>query len=150
MAQGAAGDGTEVNIWVAIKPDDTCVIRIARSEMGQGTITGLAQLEDFLEMGGVSRSYAQDAVCLSSHCVRLGHFRDGADHFPHPVWRHSALAVDLHEGLDRPAQCGRLDLGRKAPDDAGLTKPIDPSFGGRCGTVRHSARAWQSSPGHAL
>src|SRR5262249_28118887 len=43
-AQGAAGAGTEVNIWVAIKPDDTCVIRIARSEMGQGTITGLAQL----------------------------------------------------------------------------------------------------------
>ena len=36
--------GTEVNIWVAIKPDDTCVIRIARSEMGQGTLTGLAQL----------------------------------------------------------------------------------------------------------
>jgi isoquinoline 1-oxidoreductase beta subunit len=35
---------TEVNIWVAVKPDDTCVIRIARSEMGQGTITGLAQL----------------------------------------------------------------------------------------------------------
>jgi isoquinoline 1-oxidoreductase beta subunit len=35
---------TEVNVWVAIKPDDTCVIRIARSEMGQGTLTGLAQL----------------------------------------------------------------------------------------------------------
>ena len=34
----------EVNVWVAIKPDDTCVIRIARSEMGQGTLTGLAQL----------------------------------------------------------------------------------------------------------
>ena len=41
QAQDAA---TEVNIWVAIKPDDTCVIRIARSEMGQGTLTGLAQL----------------------------------------------------------------------------------------------------------
>src|SRR3954447_16983738 len=41
QAQSAA---TEVNIWVAIKPDDTCVIRIARSEMGQGTLTGLAQL----------------------------------------------------------------------------------------------------------
>ena len=39
-----AGRGNEVNIWVAIKPDDTCVIRIARSEMGQGTLTGLAQL----------------------------------------------------------------------------------------------------------
>jgi isoquinoline 1-oxidoreductase subunit beta len=43
QAQGAA-PGTEVNAWVVIKPDDTCVIRIARSEMGQGTRTGLAQL----------------------------------------------------------------------------------------------------------
>lgn len=42
QAQGVAA--TEVNVWVAIKPDDTCVIRIARSEMGQGTLTGLAQL----------------------------------------------------------------------------------------------------------
>ena len=40
----AAQAGTEVNIWVVVKPDDTCVIRIARSEMGQGTKTGLAQL----------------------------------------------------------------------------------------------------------
>jgi isoquinoline 1-oxidoreductase beta subunit len=34
----------ELNAWVQIKPDDTVVIRIARSEMGQGTLTGLAQL----------------------------------------------------------------------------------------------------------
>ena len=34
----------EINVWVVIKPDDTVVIRMARSEMGQGTITGLAQL----------------------------------------------------------------------------------------------------------
>lgn len=34
----------EVNAWVVVKPDDTIVIRIARSEMGQGTLTGLAQL----------------------------------------------------------------------------------------------------------
>ena len=34
----------EINIWVVVKPDDTVVIRIARSEMGQGTRTGLAQL----------------------------------------------------------------------------------------------------------
>src|SRR6188508_2946526 len=40
----ASEHATEVNIWVAIAPDDTCVIRIARSEMGQGTLTGLAQL----------------------------------------------------------------------------------------------------------
>jgi isoquinoline 1-oxidoreductase beta subunit len=36
--------GTEVNAWVVIKPDNSTVIRAARSEMGQGTITGLAQL----------------------------------------------------------------------------------------------------------
>lgn len=34
----------EVNAWVLIHPDDTVVVRIARSEMGQGTLTGLAQL----------------------------------------------------------------------------------------------------------
>src|SRR5215471_4689776 len=41
-AQAAAG--SELNAWVVVKPDDTCVIRIARAEMGQGTHTGLAQL----------------------------------------------------------------------------------------------------------
>jgi isoquinoline 1-oxidoreductase subunit beta len=40
-AQTAPG---EVNAWVVIKPDDAVIIRIARSEMGQGTLTGLAQL----------------------------------------------------------------------------------------------------------
>jgi isoquinoline 1-oxidoreductase subunit beta len=39
-----ANEGVEVNAWVVIKPDDTCMIRIARTEMGQGTRTGLAQL----------------------------------------------------------------------------------------------------------
>ncbi len=40
----SAAESPEVNAWVAIRPDDTVVIRIARSEMGQGTLTGLAQL----------------------------------------------------------------------------------------------------------
>ena len=40
----AAAKGPELGVWVVVKPDDTVVIRIARSEMGQGTITGLAQL----------------------------------------------------------------------------------------------------------
>lgn len=43
-ARAAAETSPEVNAWVVVKPDDTVVIRIARSEMGQGTLTGLAQL----------------------------------------------------------------------------------------------------------
>ena len=40
-----AADGSpEINAWVVIKPDDTVVVRCARSEMGQGTLTGIAQL----------------------------------------------------------------------------------------------------------
>ncbi len=43
---GAAAQGLppEVNAWVVVQPDDKVIIRIARSEMGQGTLTGLAQL----------------------------------------------------------------------------------------------------------
>jgi len=43
-AEAGAAEVPEINAWVVIKPDDTIVIRIARSEMGQGTLTGLAQL----------------------------------------------------------------------------------------------------------
>lgn len=41
---GAQEAVPEINAWVVIQPDETVVIRIARSEMGQGTLTGLAQL----------------------------------------------------------------------------------------------------------
>ena len=34
----------EITAWVAVQPDDRVIVRIARSEMGQGTLTGLAQL----------------------------------------------------------------------------------------------------------
>jgi len=42
-AATAAG-GVEVGIWAVVMPDDRVIVRIARSEMGQGTLTGLAQL----------------------------------------------------------------------------------------------------------
>ncbi|MES2992684.1 MAG: molybdopterin cofactor-binding domain-containing protein [Pseudomonadota bacterium] len=44
FAQAPLAVPPEVNAWVVIKPDETVVIRVARSEMGQGTLTGLAQL----------------------------------------------------------------------------------------------------------
>ena len=42
-AQGSAMPA-EINAWVVVQPDERVIIRIARSEMGQGTLTGLAQL----------------------------------------------------------------------------------------------------------
>lgn len=46
LAASAAGgaQATEVTAWLVIHPDDRVVVRIARSEMGQGTYTALAQL----------------------------------------------------------------------------------------------------------
>ncbi len=38
------GSGPELTAWVVVQPDERVIIRIARSEMGQGTLTGLAQL----------------------------------------------------------------------------------------------------------
>ena len=43
-AQSAGGETPEVNAWVVVQTDETCIIRVARAEMGQGTHTGLAQL----------------------------------------------------------------------------------------------------------
>ena len=37
-------EAAEVNAWVVVQPDDTCLVRVARAEMGQGTHTGLAML----------------------------------------------------------------------------------------------------------
>ncbi len=40
----SASEAPEVNAWIVVRPDESVVIRIARAEMGQGTLTGLAQL----------------------------------------------------------------------------------------------------------
>jgi isoquinoline 1-oxidoreductase beta subunit len=37
-------DAPEVTHWLVIQPDDTVIVRVARSELGQGTFTGTAML----------------------------------------------------------------------------------------------------------
>ncbi len=38
------GKGPEVTAWVVINPDDSVIVRVARTEMGQGSFTGLPML----------------------------------------------------------------------------------------------------------
>ena len=69
----AAGEmPDEVNAWVVVKPDDTVVIRIARSEMGQGSLTGLAQLvaeELRCDWSKVTTEYPTPATNLKRNLV---------------------------------------------------------------------------------
>lgn len=69
----------EVNAWVVIQPDDTVIIRIARSEMGQGTLTGLAQLaaeELECDWNKVTWEYPTPGQSLARHRV-WGSFATG-------------------------------------------------------------------------
>lgn len=43
-AQAAVTSESEVNAWIVIKSDDTVIVRVAHSEMGQGSFTALPML----------------------------------------------------------------------------------------------------------
>src|SRR5882724_10885870 len=43
-AANAQNVAPEINAWVVVRPDDSVIIRYARSEMGQGSMTSAAQL----------------------------------------------------------------------------------------------------------
>jgi isoquinoline 1-oxidoreductase beta subunit len=63
LAQAAVStpQGPELTHWIVIQPDDTVIIRIARSELGQGSFTGLAMLvaeELECDWGKVRAEYA--------------------------------------------------------------------------------------------
>ena len=79
-AQSSQPSGSpEVNAWVVVKPDDAVVIRIARSEMGQGTLTGLAQLvaeELECDWAKVTTEYPTPATNLARNRV-WGSFATG-------------------------------------------------------------------------
>ena len=41
---GQENERTEITAWIVIQPDNTVIIRVANSEMGQGALTGIAML----------------------------------------------------------------------------------------------------------
>ena len=145
-AQGAAA--TEVNAWVVVKPDNTCVIRVARSEMGQGTLTGLAQLvAEELECDWKKvTSRSRHARAEPRAQARLG--RDGHRRQPrHPhlaglcAARRRRRAHDADAGGRRSMEgAGRRAHGGERRDHArGLETHDDLRQGRRRGREAHAA-----------
>ncbi len=113
-AQKRAAAPVEVNAWVVVKPDDTCVIRIARSEMGQGTLTGLAQLvtEELECDWNKVADRVSDAGRKPRAQARLGRVRHRRQP-RHPHFR--GLRAPRRRGRARACCCRRLPNEWKVP-----------------------------------
>src|SRR5438876_2090313 len=149
-AEAATAAGTEVNAWVVVRTDSTCVVRIARSEMGQGTETGLAQLvAEELECGwkkvavewvspgqnlarkriwgdmatGGSRGIrgSQDYVRRGGAAARLMLVQAAADQWKVPVGE-----VSVENGVITHAASGRKTTYGKVAAAAAKLTPPDP------------------------
>jgi isoquinoline 1-oxidoreductase beta subunit len=112
-AQTAAPAATpEVNAWVVVRPDDSVVIRIARSEMGQGTLTGLAQLvaeELECDWSKVSTEYPTPGQNLARNRV-WGNFSTGG----------SRGIRESHEYVRKGGAAARIMLVQAAADAWGV------------------------------
>jgi len=105
QAQGAS---QEINAWVVVQPDETVVVRIARSEMGQGTLTGLAQLvaeELDCDWARVTTEYPTPGQNLARNRV-WGNFSTGG----------SRGVRDSHEYVRKGGAAARLMLVQAAAD----------------------------------
>lgn len=146
-----AADGSpEIGAWVVVRPDDTVVIRIARSEMGQGSLTGLAQLVaeelecdwtkvtteyptpgqsvarkrvwgDFSTGGSRGIRSSQDYVCKGGATARVMLIQAAADAWKVPTSECTAAnSVITHTPSGRTTTYGKV-----AEAAAKLTPPAD-------------------------
>jgi isoquinoline 1-oxidoreductase beta subunit len=105
----APGSAPEITAWVVIQPDERVIIRIARSEMGQGTLTGLAQLvneELDADWKNVSTEYPTPGQNLARKRV-WGNFSTGG----------SRGIRDSHEYVRKGGAAARLMLVQAAADE---------------------------------
>jgi len=149
-ATAQAGLPPEINAWVVVQPDERVIIRIARSEMGQGTLTGLAQLvaeELDCDWARVTTEYptpgqnlarkriwgnystggsrgireSQDYVRKGGAAARMMLVQAAADEWKVPAAECSASAgVVTHAGSGR-----KLSYGKLAASAASLTAPTE-------------------------
>jgi len=140
----------EINAWVVVQPNDTVVVRIARSEMGQGTLTGLCQLvaeELECDWAKVTAEYptpgqslarkrpwgsfgtggsqgirgSQDYVRKGGAAARMMLIQAAADE-----WKVAAAECSVDKGVITHAQSKRsTTYGKVAASAAKLTPPTD-------------------------
>jgi isoquinoline 1-oxidoreductase beta subunit len=131
-----AGIPPEVNAWVVVKPDDTIVIRIARSEMGQGTLTGLAQLvaeELDADWSKVSTEYPTPGQNLARKRV-WGSFSTGG----------SRGVRESHEYVRKGGAAARMMLVQAAADAWGVPAAECAAAGS---VITHAASGRKTSYG---
>jgi isoquinoline 1-oxidoreductase beta subunit len=142
--------GPELNAWIVVRPDDSVVIRVVRAEMGQGTLTGLAQLVaeeldcdwskvstesptpgqsaardrvwgDFLTGGSMGVRKSQDYMRKGGAIARAMLIQAAANEWKVPT---AECAVD--KGVITHAASGRsVNYGKVAEAAAKLTPPAD-------------------------
>ena len=108
----AAPASPEITPWVVIRPDETVVVRVARSEMGQGAITGLAQLvaeELECDWKNVTWEYPSPAENRARHRV-WGDFDTGGSY---SIW-------GSHEVLRKAGAAARVMLIQAAAEGWGV------------------------------
>ena len=127
QAQANAGNA-EINCWVLVQPDDRVVVRIARSEMGQGTLTGLAQLvaeELQCDWAKVRTEYPTPGQNLARNRV-WGNFSTGG----------SRGVRESHDYVRKGGATARLMLVQAAADDWGVPAAECSTPGGS--VIRHA------------
>ncbi len=105
----AHGAAPEITAWVVVQPDERVIIRIARSEMGQGTLTGLAQLvaeELDCDWARVTTEYPTPGQNLARKRV-WGNFSTGG----------SRGIRESHEYVRKGGAAARMMLVQAAADD---------------------------------
>jgi isoquinoline 1-oxidoreductase subunit beta len=133
-AQGAT---PEITAWVVVQPDERVVIRIARSEMGQGTLTGLAQLvneELEADWAQVGTEYPTPGQNLARKRV-WGNFSTGG----------SRGIRDSHEYVRKGGAAARMMLVQAAADEWKV--PVAECRAAGNGVITHTPSGRRTSYG---
>ena len=119
---------SDLNAWLVIQPDEQVIVRIAASEMGQGSLTGLAQLA--AEELDCNWSRVSTELVAPEDNLRQGYVWGSMSTGNSRSIRHA------HEAMRRAGQSARLMLVEAA---ARLWQVPAAEVSSQSGILRHSA-----------